>query len=164
MQTDCFTVEMGAATGVLPVAIDVREGTSVAWGGDGPPHTAGLLKHEARGKLHVARRSNGGDRPEAVPVARLGRQVRGGPIGQAGDVQGRIDIVELRVVERVERVQAQFEAGALLDPDLFFERDIPAVDRSAVEEVASRFQSQAAEARRGERRDIELAIRVAAAA
>ena len=58
-----------------------------------------------------------------------------------------VDAVELSVVEGVEGIQAKFEPGPFLDPDLLRKRDVPAVDRRAIQEVAAGFQAEASQAR-----------------
>src|SRR6478609_11260350 len=73
------------------------------------------LEREPRDDLQRARRRDAADRPEAIllgqiPVRVVG-QVRNPRVCQAGEVRGGVYTRELRMVQRIEDVDAEFELG-----------------------------------------------------
>ena len=103
------------------------------------------LELESCGNLHVPGRPHCGDSAEADLIRRRS-QVGGRGVGQADHVERGVDGVELCVVQRIEGIQAELKAAALLDPEFLRERSVKRINRCAVEEVASGFQAPAAEA------------------
>jgi hypothetical protein len=64
---------------------------------------------EARNELQLPRRTHRCDAAEAGAIAGLQSEVGRRRIGQAAHLERRIDVVELRVIERVEGVKTQFK-------------------------------------------------------
>ena len=124
------------------------------------------LERHPRHDLERTWRRHAVDRAEPVLVrdraARVGRQVRDRPVGQAGEVDRCVHPRELRVVQGVEHVRPHLEHDPLEDSDFLRQREIDVVDRRTADEEACRFIAVAARLRRSKARRLELLVRVAA--
>src|SRR5215831_16871622 len=76
---------------------------------------------EARRELQVARRAHRRDRAVAGLVSRLRSEVGRSRRAQSA-IEGRVDGVELRVVERIECVKAELHFNPLFEPEALRQR------------------------------------------
>ncbi len=116
-------------------------------------------KLELQDDLHVPRRTHAGHRTEASQVGRAG-QVGDRRVRQAGEHGVVRHVVELRVIERVERVEAHLELAEAAEPDALLQRQVEHVDRVAIQVVAARLETDAADLRGREDARVDHRIRV----
>ena len=123
------------------------------------------LELEAGEHLQDARRADARHRTEAVGAdERAGcvvGQVDDGVVAERLELHVVRDRVELRVIERVERVHAEREPTPRAEPEALLDRQVDVVDRRPVQVVAARLEPEAPHRRLPVDAERDLLVRIA---